>query len=278
MALSKSLHKALFTEGHNVRESREKDHSLQTLKNDTHGLPLAPVRRKKIALLQPNLDNPFEPLASTDFERLKADIEENGVLVPLLINAAGKLLDGHNRLRACIDLGLEDVPTQTIERDLTKGQETALMLRLQLNRRNLTPAKMTETLAKLYPQVFETEGSGRKKRGTMTLLYVAKETGKSKETIKRAKETHKKAVKIAELSGRTEPSTADYKAATEQKNAKRRELAKPATKPSKATPVDLFADAVTAVRDAFRAKTLNKADTLFIESEADKLLQVLRRK
>jgi ParB-like chromosome segregation protein Spo0J len=50
-------------------------------------------------------------MAPEQFEALKADIEERGVLTPIDVDEDGHILDGHLRYRACVELGLTDFPT-----------------------------------------------------------------------------------------------------------------------------------------------------------------------
>ena len=45
-------------------------------------------------------------LSVEEFESLKKSIGEIGMLVPLIVNQDGILLDGHHRYRACKELGL----------------------------------------------------------------------------------------------------------------------------------------------------------------------------
>ncbi|WNC88817.1 ParB N-terminal domain-containing protein [Paraburkholderia sp. FT54] len=47
----------------------------------------------------------FPRLEGTEFDALKADIKTNGQLQPIVIHD-GKILDGGNRYRACIELGI----------------------------------------------------------------------------------------------------------------------------------------------------------------------------
>ena len=50
-------------------------------------------------------------MPSEQFEALKADIAERGVLVPIDVDEQGHILDGHHRYRACVELGVTDFPT-----------------------------------------------------------------------------------------------------------------------------------------------------------------------
>ena len=45
------------------------------------------------------------------FEALKADIAERGVLVPIDVDENGDILDGYHRHRACTELGITDFPS-----------------------------------------------------------------------------------------------------------------------------------------------------------------------
>ena len=48
------------------------------------------------------------PMAPEQFEALKRDIAERGVLTPIDLDEQGRVLDGHHRLRACAELGITD--------------------------------------------------------------------------------------------------------------------------------------------------------------------------
>jgi ParB-like chromosome segregation protein Spo0J len=47
-------------------------------------------------------------LPPAEYEALKTDIKENGVLVAVEVDEFGIILDGQNRARACRDLGIND--------------------------------------------------------------------------------------------------------------------------------------------------------------------------
>jgi ParB-like chromosome segregation protein Spo0J len=48
------------------------------------------------------------PDLPAEYEALKTDIKENGVLVAVEVDEFGIILDGQNRARACRDLGIND--------------------------------------------------------------------------------------------------------------------------------------------------------------------------
>lgn len=57
----------------------------------------------------------FPMMEAKRLEELKQDIEKNGVQVPVVLSE-GMILDGRNRVRACIELGLEP-PVKTFDGD-----------------------------------------------------------------------------------------------------------------------------------------------------------------
>lgn len=52
------------------------------------------------------LANIFPLMQGSEYEQLKADIQANGLLEPIYI-ADNKIIDGRNRYRACVDIGIE---------------------------------------------------------------------------------------------------------------------------------------------------------------------------
>jgi hypothetical protein len=55
----------------------------------------------------------LDALANADYQALKADIAAHGVRVPIELDQDGNVIDGHQRLRACQELGITDYPTVT---------------------------------------------------------------------------------------------------------------------------------------------------------------------
>jgi len=89
----------------------------------------------------------FSPLKDWEYAALKADIAKRGVLVPIEIDAEDKtVVDGHHRLRACEELGIEDYPIRF--RSYASDEERKLTsIVLNTYRRQLTGVKRTMWLA-----------------------------------------------------------------------------------------------------------------------------------
>lgn len=70
-------------------------------------------------------------------EKQKADLMESvtrfGQVEPLIVNADGKIIGGHSRLKVYTDLGIEETPVMVPSRKLTAEEEKELNIRLNKN-------------------------------------------------------------------------------------------------------------------------------------------------
>lgn len=78
---------------------------------------------------------PLLPLTEEEFASLKDSIQQDGVRVPVLIGEH-MLIDGRHRWRACVELGLSDIPTIFV-RGLTAEQERDAAVSVNAIRRHL---------------------------------------------------------------------------------------------------------------------------------------------
>lgn len=91
--------------------------------------------------------HPFQvmpPLAPDEYDALVADIRANGVLVPVLVDQQGRIIDGHHRHRAAAEAGVE-CPTVTRR---VGSDEEARQLALSLNaaRRHLSREQQADLI------------------------------------------------------------------------------------------------------------------------------------
>lgn len=146
-------------------------------------------------------------LAADDFERLKSDIAERGVLVPIEVDESGNVLDGHHRKRIADELGI-DCPTVT-RIGMAEHEKRLHAVALNLARRHLTDAQKVALGMTIEPDVAE---EARRRQGTRSDLTsgtndpevertrdeVARQVGLgSGRTYERAKATIAKAEKVA---------------------------------------------------------------------------------
>ncbi|WP_419488749.1 ParB/RepB/Spo0J family partition protein [Chryseobacterium bernardetii] len=132
------------------------------------------------------------------YSQLKEDIEKNGINDPILYyvtaNGIKLVLDGHVRLKACIELKITDIPTKEIKEDFEIISDIHFwMFKNQCQRRNLTPIERLQ-LACLYEEAIEKrakENLAKAGRGENiydkvdTMLEIAKLADVSKATVAR---------------------------------------------------------------------------------------------
>lgn len=76
-------------------------------------------------------------LTQTEYEDLKQSIIENGVIVPIIVDENGDIIDGHHRVKICEELGLTDFPTERKD-DLTEEEKINMAYQLNEARRQLS--------------------------------------------------------------------------------------------------------------------------------------------
>lgn len=111
----------------------------------------------------------FPDLADDQYQDLKRDIAERGVMVPVEYDDEGNILDGHHRVRAhseLVDAGAELAPYPRIVREgWTETQKREHVRRLNILRRHLTQEQRRELIR---DQVRETpERSNRQIAGAL---------------------------------------------------------------------------------------------------------------
>lgn len=92
-------------------------------------------------------------LAADDYDRLRADIAERGVLVPVEVDEHGAILDGHHRRRIADELGI-DCPTVT-RTGLAEHEKRLHAVALNLARRHLTDAQKVMLGRTIEPDIAE---------------------------------------------------------------------------------------------------------------------------
>jgi|SRR5579859_3930036 len=80
-----------------------------------------------------------------EYETFRADIANRGIQTPLETTGNGVVLDGHQRLRAAIELAIETVPTTIVK----PADEVEYMLLAALRRRQLTPSQRAALIVEL---------------------------------------------------------------------------------------------------------------------------------
>lgn len=88
--------------------------------------------------------NIFPMMSASEYDALKADIAENGLLEPIWLHD-GKIIDGRNRYQACVEMGVKPK-----FRDWNgNGSLVAFVVSLNLHRRHLNESQRGMVAAKL---------------------------------------------------------------------------------------------------------------------------------
>lgn len=101
---------------------------------------------KKINELNPAEYNPRE-ISQFDLDELKKSIQEFGIVEPIIINKDNTIIGGHQRVVACQQLGIQEVPCFIIELDKTK--EKVLNLALNKIQGRWDETKLSDLIYKL---------------------------------------------------------------------------------------------------------------------------------
>lgn len=100
----------------------------------------------------------FPLMQGADFEKLKADIVENGLLEAICVHPNGSIIDGRNRHRACIE-------TETHPRFRTwdgQGSLVSFVVSMNLHRRHLTSSQMAVVALDIQKRLKEESKNDRK--------------------------------------------------------------------------------------------------------------------
>jgi ParB-like chromosome segregation protein Spo0J len=106
------------------------------------------IEGKRAVESEPRLADPARPdgLAIWTHEGLKASIRRFGVILPVVKDECGNIIDGRRRVAACLELGVRDYPVITL-RGLTEEEKRDCRLVLNHVRTHLTRRQMRELIA-----------------------------------------------------------------------------------------------------------------------------------
>ena len=132
----------------------------------------------------------MRPLTDEERAALKTSIQKRGVLVPIDVDEAGEILDGHHRFDICQELGTKNIQ-YLVRPGLTEQEKRAHILTLNVDRRHLTKAEQKEIAARIA--ALNPEKSDRQ---------IAEETGLSDHTVASVRAKGESTAQIAQLDRR----------------------------------------------------------------------------
>jgi len=129
-------------------------------------------------------ETPYQVMPELDAEEyraLKADIEENGIIVPITVDGSGHIIDGHHRYKAARELGIDDPPIQ-VRDDLDDDAKRSLAWRLNMQRRHVDGRTKKDLIRDRIEELIE--------RGIdKTDAEVAEEMGCTRQWVSEVRET-----------------------------------------------------------------------------------------
>ena len=150
----------------------------------TYPFYLSDIKLLPILQIKENSDNMLFPVISEEErEALKEDIQEKGILIPLVLNQDNTLLGGHIRYSIAKELGFDKVPVRYVSEKLDEEEAIKFMIRDNLLRRQLTKEQKKELIKRLYgKELYEDRRGGDRKTEKATVKgsiaeKIEKETG-----------------------------------------------------------------------------------------------------
>jgi N6-adenosine-specific RNA methylase IME4 len=123
------------------------------------------------------------PISKADYDALKDSIAKDGLHYPIIVNQNGDVLDGHNRLRVCQELGIE--PSFEIKQFDNDLLEERFVRIININRRHMNDFEKAEQALLLEP--IESElARQRELAGKKTLSPDEPRVGRVKEIVSKA--------------------------------------------------------------------------------------------
>ena len=96
----------------------------------------------------PQQSETYADLNEHEFESLKRDIQTRGVRQPIEVTLNGMIVDGHQRVRACRELGIEEIDAVICQDDAQDEIDRSFVL-ANLLRRHLDPIAKARALSTL---------------------------------------------------------------------------------------------------------------------------------
>jgi site-specific DNA-methyltransferase (adenine-specific) len=82
-------------------------------------------------------DPVLPPLPDEEYRQLRESIRGQGVQVPLLATSDGRIIDGHERYRACRELAIKQFPMRILG-CMPEDERRKKAIRINVERRHLT--------------------------------------------------------------------------------------------------------------------------------------------
>lgn len=151
--------------------------------------------RRKVADLKPAEYNPRKRLQPGDeeYERLKRSIETFGYVDPIIVNADGTVIGGHQRLYVLQELGYSEADVAVV--DLSKQDEKALNIALNKISGEWDEEKLAAIFAELDLEGYELENTGFDKAERNDIMTAVKAVAENLEKEAELSDKYTKKIK-----------------------------------------------------------------------------------
>lgn len=163
----------------------------------------------------------FDDIQGDGWNDLLQSIRTSGVTNAITIDQRDMIISGHQRVRACKLLGIEEIPAHVIhytDEELKKQKDVKDLIESNLKQRvpgNSNPVKLGRCFSFLKEYYGAKEGRPKKKPGnnfpvSKTVVDIAEENGVTKKTVNNLVRLSKAIPEIQELveTGKVSPTTA----------------------------------------------------------------------
>lgn len=136
----------------------------------------------------------FDDIEGEAYENFKKSIQEDGVITPLIVAPDMTVVSGHQRLKACLDLGLNQIPV-IIREDLSdEDEKLKKLLATNFGRQKNSPEKQRKVAVQYVELCGMKQGRPEKTcdNRTFNLDDIAAQLGTSKRTLQELLEIERK--------------------------------------------------------------------------------------
>lgn len=146
-----------------------------------------------LSVLKPHPRNTefFDDADEVSFKNLKASIEDLGVLTPLRVTSDMTIISGHQRYRACQELGISKVPTLITDDEMSEDDVLQQLIASNFGRIKNDPVKQGNLILEYEKLAKITHGGNRRSSGNnchlITQEDIAKQLGVSTRTLRNLK-------------------------------------------------------------------------------------------
>ena len=121
----------------------------------------------------------FDDIEGDTYEQFKKSIQEDGVITPIIVAPDMVVVSGNQRLKACVDLGIELIPSIIREELVNEDLKLRQLIGANFGRLSNNPAKMRKAIAEYVGLVGNNHGGARLHNEVLkpTQEDIAKELG-----------------------------------------------------------------------------------------------------